>query len=117
MEVPSPLQLCAGFVDRESLIQSVLGNHDIYLLGRWSGACSKKKRDTLDELLEAADADRLLQWLLRRPLTLSGKSYRIIHAGTPPSMEMERCQIFGEGSPAADPERTAPGLSRGLLCL
>lgn len=49
---------------------TVLGNHDLHLLAvaLGGGARKLKRGDTLDDILHARDRDRLLDWLLARPL-------------------------------------------------
>src|SRR3546814_4586711 len=42
---------------------SVLGNHDLHLLARAERGERGKPDDRLDQVLDAPDADRLLQWL------------------------------------------------------
>ncbi len=81
---PDSLQVLRWAQARSDRIDSVLGNHDLYFLGRWSGACSRKKRDTLASLLAAPDVDCLAEWLRRRPLTITEPGFRIVHAGLLP---------------------------------
>lgn len=72
---------------------TVLGNHDLHLLavarGRRPG-----RRDTLDEVLDAPDADALLDWLRHRPLMHSDAAlgYHLIHAGLPPQWSLAQAQ-------------------------
>lgn len=66
----------------------VLGNHDLHLLAvaLGHGARRLKRGDTLEGVLQARDRDRLLEWLLSRPLahhdTLRGDL--LVHAGLVP---------------------------------
>lgn len=49
----------------------VLGNHDVHLLARAAGVAAPRERDTLDDVLEAADPrerEELVAWLRHRPL-------------------------------------------------
>lgn len=46
----------------------VLGNHDLHLLAVFAGISRNKPKDRLTPLLEAPDADELLNWLRRQPL-------------------------------------------------
>jgi len=64
--------------------QIVLGNHDLHLLARAAGAAPEKKRDTLDEVLHARDADRLLDWLRMQPLFHVEGPYAMVHGGLHP---------------------------------
>jgi bis(5'-nucleosyl)-tetraphosphatase (symmetrical) len=65
----------------------VLGNHDLHLLALAFGArATSKSSDTLAEVLAAPDRDRLLEWLLHRPLAHfdSERGDLLIHAGLVP---------------------------------
>ena len=59
----------------------VLGNHDLHLLARAAGVSSAKRRDTLEEILEAPDRDDLLTWLQSRPLVHREGELLLVHAG------------------------------------
>lgn len=49
-------------------VRLVLGNHDLHLLAVFAGISRNKPKDRLTPLLEAPDADELLNWLRRQPL-------------------------------------------------
>ncbi|WP_257296326.1 symmetrical bis(5'-nucleosyl)-tetraphosphatase [Endozoicomonas sp. YOMI1] len=65
---------------------AVLGNHDLHLLAVACGIRKQKGKDTLTEVLEAPDADELLQWLRFRPMLHHDDQRKItmVHAGIPP---------------------------------
>ena len=71
------------------VVTSVLGNHDLHLLARAAGAAGEKKRDTLDEVLNAPDIDRLLDWLRHRPLVHVDPKLVMVHAGLHPQWTVE----------------------------
>ena len=62
----------------------VLGNHDLHLLAVALGAHRRRKSDTLDEVLAAADRDELLEWLATRPLAHAEGDDLMVHAGVVP---------------------------------
>jgi len=64
---------------------AVLGNHDLHLLSMAAGARRPKGRDTAQEVLAAADADELIDWLRHRPLAHREGSWLMVHAGIHPS--------------------------------
>lgn len=70
---------------RDSLV-CVLGNHDLHLLAAWHNVERLKKSDTLREILEAPDADQLLDWLRRQKLLHydEQRGVALVHAGIPP---------------------------------
>ncbi|MDI5986767.1 symmetrical bis(5'-nucleosyl)-tetraphosphatase [Halomonas sp. M4R5S39] len=69
---------------------TVLGNHDLHLLAVARGGERVKPSDTLAEVLEAPDRERLLDWLQSRPLLMRaagtpGNGETVMtHAGLPP---------------------------------
>ena len=67
----------------------VLGNHDLHLLAVAHGLRRNRKSDTLDDVLNALDRDRLLEWLITRPLAhvdtrADGQTDLMVHAGLVP---------------------------------
>ncbi|MGD9599754.1 MAG: symmetrical bis(5'-nucleosyl)-tetraphosphatase [Steroidobacteraceae bacterium] len=66
----------------------VLGNHDLHLLAVALGHGERrlKRGDTLDAVLGARDRERLLEWLLARPLAHhdSARGDLLVHAGLVP---------------------------------
>jgi bis(5'-nucleosyl)-tetraphosphatase (symmetrical) len=67
----------------------VLGNHDLHLLALAFGAERRRKSDTLDEVLAAADRDQLLEWLITRPLAHAHGSDLMVHAGLVPQWNLD----------------------------
>src|SRR5687768_832762 len=78
---PRSLDVLRWACEHDKLITCVLGNHDLHLLARAAGAAAEKKRDTLDDVLRARDADRLLEWLRARPLIHVEGSHVLVHGG------------------------------------
>ena len=68
---------------------TILGNHDIHLLGIAAGARKKSKTDTLKDILKAPDADELLDWLRHRPMAHLEHNHLLVHAGTAPQWDAE----------------------------
>jgi bis(5'-nucleosyl)-tetraphosphatase (symmetrical) len=77
---------------------TVLGNHDLHLLGVAQGRRSVHKRDTFVDVLSSPDKKELLNWLRHRPLLYSDKDsgYTIIHAGLPPQWDMETAESMAQ---------------------
>lgn len=69
---------------------TVLGNHDLHLLAVALGDSDTRKKDTLDEILEAEDRRELLDWLRRQPLLHhdNALNYTLVHAGLPPEWDL-----------------------------
>jgi len=83
---PQSLEVLRFVMGLGERAECVLGNHDLHLLAVAAGAAKLKKRDTLDDILQATDRNELLHWLRRRPLLHhdDGLGYTLIHAGLLP---------------------------------
>ncbi|MBT2322975.1 symmetrical bis(5'-nucleosyl)-tetraphosphatase [Variovorax paradoxus] len=68
--------------------QTVLGNHDLHLLGVAQGARKHGRKDTLAGILQAPDSEALLDWLRHQPMalhrTMAGGDLLMVHAGVLP---------------------------------
>jgi len=64
----------------------VLGNHDLHLLATVAGRRELSPADTFHDVLEAPDADDIIDWLRHRPLLHYDSAARrvLVHAGIPP---------------------------------
>jgi bis(5'-nucleosyl)-tetraphosphatase (symmetrical) len=63
---------------------TVLGNHDLHLIGVAFGLRRERPRDTLAEVLRAHDREDLVEWLRSRPLVYHEREYLLVHAGLHP---------------------------------
>ena len=67
---------------------SLLGNHDLHLLGVAHGARKPSRKDTLAGLLEAPDSEAMLEWVRRQHMALhmqiDGGDLLMVHAGVLP---------------------------------
>jgi bis(5'-nucleosyl)-tetraphosphatase (symmetrical) len=67
---------------------SLLGNHDLHLLGVAHGARKPSRKDTLAALLEAPDSEALLEWVRQQHMALhmqiGGGDLLMVHAGVLP---------------------------------
>lgn len=63
-----------------------LGNHDLNLLAIAAGTRGLRKQDTVQDVLDAPDADELIDWLAGQPLLVRepGIPYTMVHAGLAP---------------------------------
>ncbi|MDM0001564.1 symmetrical bis(5'-nucleosyl)-tetraphosphatase [Variovorax sp. J22P240] len=68
--------------------RSLLGNHDLHLLGVIHGARKAGRKDTLASVLEAPDRDAMLDWLRQQHMalhqTIGGDDLLMVHAGVLP---------------------------------
>ncbi len=69
----------------DGAIRALLGNHDLHLLAAANGRRKFSRRDTLLQVLQAPDAEQLLQWVQHQPLTrtheVGGETLLMVHAG------------------------------------
>jgi bis(5'-nucleosyl)-tetraphosphatase (symmetrical) len=91
---PRSLEVLRWAIEQGSAVQTVLGNHDLHLLARAAGAAGEKKRDTLDDVLNAPDRARLIDWLRRQPLVFTADNFILIHAGLHPSWTVETARAL-----------------------
>jgi len=71
---------------------TVLGNHDLHLLAISNGHKKQGKKDTIQEVLNAADSQSLLDWLIQRPLFHYQEKHHICmsHAGLFPEWTLNQ---------------------------
>lgn len=86
---PDSLGVLRQLITLKERAQTVLGNHDIHLLGVAAGVRQLSASDTLDELLNASDACALIDWLRHQPLALHIAGHLIIHAGLHPNWRLQ----------------------------
>ncbi|MHB8254562.1 MAG: symmetrical bis(5'-nucleosyl)-tetraphosphatase [Acidiferrobacter sp.] len=75
---------------------TVLGNHDLHLLGVVCGQRRLGTDDTLDAILAAPDREDLISWLRKQPLLYydSEKAVAMVHAGLPAQWDMAQAQTL-----------------------
>ncbi len=73
-----------------SAVRLVLGNHDLHLLAVFAGISRNKPKDRISPLLEAPDADLLINWLRRQPLLQVDEEKKLVmaHAGITPQWDL-----------------------------
>lgn len=69
---------------------AVLGNHDLHLLAMAAGVRRSGKKDTLEEVLKAPDAQEIIDWLRSRPLAHYDYGHLLVHAGVLPQWDAEK---------------------------
>ena len=88
---PGSLEVLRYVKSLGDCVKVVLGNHDLHLLAVFAGISRNKPKDRLNPLLEAPDADELLNWLRRQPLMQVDEEKKLVmaHAGITPQWDME----------------------------
>lgn len=75
---------------------TVLGNHDLHLLGVAAGVRPPGKSDTIQEILDAPDAIELIDWLRQQPLAHFENGHLLVHAGVLPDWTAEETCALAE---------------------
>ncbi|MBP6699811.1 MAG: symmetrical bis(5'-nucleosyl)-tetraphosphatase [Halioglobus sp.] len=86
---PRCLKTLRFLYDMRDNLVLVLGNHDLHLLAVAAGVRAPNRSDTLDKILQAPDKEKLLAWLLHRPLIHREHGFTLVHAGIPPQWSVE----------------------------
>lgn len=89
---PNSLSVLRYIYDNRAAIDIVLGNHDLHLLAVASGAVESRPDDTIDDILNASDKEKLLHWLRQQPLFHKKEGYAMVHAGLLPSWDLSTVQ-------------------------
>lgn len=69
----------------QGVADSVLGNHDFFLIMALEGFSKLHPGDTLDQVLAQRDVRELVAWLRHRPLLIENGPHVIVHAGLLPA--------------------------------
>ena len=77
------------FYEHRRCTRVVLGNHDLHLLATRAGAGKMGGADNFHDILDAPDADTLLDWLQEQPLLFRESDDLFVHAGIPPQWSTE----------------------------
>ena len=94
---PQSAEVLRWAMRNEKAVRVVLGNHDLYLISRALGVTGRKKRDTLDGLLEARDRGDMVDWLRTRPFAHRENGHLIVHAGILPAWTADEAEhLAGE---------------------
>jgi bis(5'-nucleosyl)-tetraphosphatase (symmetrical) len=76
------------------VVRCVFGNHDIYLLARYCGIIEKNYDDTLDDLLNDKDIDKMIDYVRTWKLLEECYDSYIIHAGLYPKINLNLFQYW-----------------------
>ncbi|PCI09130.1 MAG: diadenosine tetraphosphatase [Gammaproteobacteria bacterium] len=91
---PQSLETLRFIKSLEGNAVTVLGNHDLHLLATAYTHKKPGKKDTLDKLLQATDADELLNWLRYQPMLYHDEDNNItmLHAGIHPHWSIKKAR-------------------------
>ena len=84
---PKSLQTLQRLRELGDAAQCLLGNHDLNLLAVAHGVRKTHRGDTIQEILDAPDRERWLDWLRQRPMAASAHGWLLVHAGVVPQWD------------------------------
>ncbi|WP_423759349.1 symmetrical bis(5'-nucleosyl)-tetraphosphatase [Burkholderia sp. NLJ2] len=84
---PDSLAALRALVDLGPRATVVLGNHDLHLLAVSAGLRTERPGDTIGEILDAPDAEALLDWIRHRPFVHAENGMLLVHAGVLPQWD------------------------------
>src|SRR5258706_10017394 len=103
---PKSLQVLRFVKELGDRAVTVLGNHDLHLLTQFEGFERKRRDDTFTDVLGAADAKELVDWLRTRAMLHVEGNWAMVHAGLLPTWSMRKAESLGKEVQAA---LTGPG--------
>lgn len=89
---PDSLDVLRWAIEQGDRLRVVLGNHDIHLIARYYGVTTAKKRDTLDDVLDAPDVADLIEWLASQPFLVREGPHVMVHAGLVPEWTVDEAE-------------------------
>jgi bis(5'-nucleosyl)-tetraphosphatase (symmetrical) len=72
-----------------SSVSAVLGNHDLFLLAAAKDIVTLRPKDTIQDILDAADRSELTEWVRRQPLHHRQGDFLMVHAGLIPQWTID----------------------------
>ncbi len=74
----------------------ILGNHDLTLLAMYYGVIQCPPKHSLQRILDAADCDQLMNWLIQQPLFqyTPAQKTALVHAGIPPQWTLSQTHTY-----------------------
>ncbi len=91
---PHSLQTLRTVMSLGERATCVLGNHDIHLLAIAAGIRKPGKSDTIQDILNAPDADGIIDWMRHRPLMHRAHGHILVHAGILPAWSAEQAEAL-----------------------
>lgn len=87
---PHSLQTLQTVMDLGDRAVTVLGNHDLHLLGVAAGIRNLSKSDTIQDILDAPNADVYINWIRHQPLAHYEHGHLLVHAGVLPQWSTDQ---------------------------
>lgn len=87
---PGSLRVLRRLAAMGDAAQCLLGNHDLHLLAVAAGVRPLHRSDTFQDVLDAPDRQRWLDWIRTRPLALMADGWLCVHAGVPAAWDVDQ---------------------------
>ncbi|MBN2689733.1 MAG: symmetrical bis(5'-nucleosyl)-tetraphosphatase [Gammaproteobacteria bacterium] len=86
------------FIKNQPNTVVTLGNHDLHLISLFYNACPLNKKHTVDEVLNAKDAEELINWLKSQKLIHYDKNLNCVmsHAGIYPGWDLNQALFLAK---------------------
>lgn len=84
------LQVLQWVYDHQDSVLTVLGNHDIYLLARYYNILAADADETIGDILNYPDNEKLIMYLRHCPVVRKLDDYLITHAGVYPKIPLQK---------------------------
>lgn len=99
---PQSLQCLRFAYKNRKWCKIVLGNHDLHLIATAHQIRKPGRKDTLDEILQAKDGEKLINWLRHQPLLRQSKKKNLImvHAGIYPLWSIKKAKKMAKQAEA-----------------
>jgi len=111
---PKSLDVLRFVRDLGARATTVLGNHDLHLIAQHAGVERPHKGDTFQDVLQAADADELVEWLRAQPMVHVEGAYAMVHAGLLPQWSIDKAAALGKEVAAALAARDYPQFLKNM---
>ena len=95
---PESLKVLQWVYNNQDAVRLALGNHDIYLLGRYAGAIQPGNSDTIADILNYTAAHKLIDYLRQCPLVLQDDNYIVVHAGIHPGVDLSALLLLTDNA-------------------
>lgn len=92
---PGSLEVLRSLSKLGDAAHCLLGNHDLHLLAVWQGVRKPGRSDTVQDILDAADSQALLDWLRHRSMALNRHGWLMVHAGVLPQWTAAQTVALG----------------------
>jgi bis(5'-nucleosyl)-tetraphosphatase (symmetrical) len=93
---PRSLDVLKWAMSHRESVFTVLGNHDLYLLGRLLNVCPAKTDDTMDEIYANDQRNAIVEWLCEQPPYRMIDGSYLVHAGFWPTWQVAELGAMSE---------------------